>query len=60
MQSVQEASRTSIYCATSPDVVNQTGLYYDNCGVKAPAAIATPELGVELWKRSTAWVTDSG
>ena len=48
---------TSVYCATSPEVAGQTGLFYDKCAVRTPSAVATPELGRELWERSQAWVT---
>jgi retinol dehydrogenase-12 len=59
MSSVQDGARTSVYCATSAEVASDTGLYYDDCAVKAAAATATPELGGELWDRSDVWVNDS-
>ena len=57
MRSPDDGARTSLYCATSPDVANESGHYYDNCGRREPSAAATPELAAELWERSTAWVS---
>jgi retinol dehydrogenase 12 len=48
---------TSVYCATSPEVAGQTGLFYDKCAVRAPSQVATSELGRDLWERSQAWIT---
>jgi retinol dehydrogenase 12 len=48
---------TSVYCATSPEVAGQTGLFYDKCEVRAPSPVATPELGRDLWERSQGWIT---
>jgi retinol dehydrogenase-12 len=56
MQSPAEGARTSLYCATSPEVAGESGHYYDDCRRKEPSAIATPELAAELWARSIAWV----
>jgi retinol dehydrogenase-12 len=55
MISTEEGARTSVYCATSPDVAGQSGLFYDNCQVKAPSPVATPALAELLWKHSTEW-----
>jgi retinol dehydrogenase 12 len=55
MHSPAEGSQTSVYCATSPDVADDTGLYYEDCARKAPSRHATPERAAELWERSEAW-----
>lgn len=56
MLSVEEGARTSIYCAMSPEVGNQTGRYYDECTPKEPSAAAKSRaLAEELWDRSVAW-----
>ena len=55
MDSPQRGARTSIYCATSPEVASDSGLYYDDCRVREPAAAATAELAAELWRRSSEW-----
>ncbi len=56
MRSPAEGAQTSIYCATSPEVAGNTGLYYDDCRRKEPSRHATPERAGELWERSEAWV----
>ena len=57
MISVEEGAATTLYCATSPEVSKQTGLYYDKCSVKEPSKVGQDvALGAELWKRSEAWV----
>ncbi|KRB73864.1 hypothetical protein ASE01_17765 [Nocardioides sp. Root190] len=56
MKSTVDGARTSLHCATSPDVADQTGLYYDNRRVKAPSEVVTDELAAELWTRTEAWV----
>ncbi|MFZ0039998.1 MAG: SDR family oxidoreductase [Solirubrobacteraceae bacterium] len=57
MRSTQEGAQTSLYCATDPAVADQSGLYYEDCRHKAAAAIATPELGAELWRHSESWTS---
>ncbi len=57
MISTEEGAATTLYCATSPDVSGETGLYYYKCRVKAPSKLAQDlALAVELWRRSEAWV----
>jgi dehydrogenase/reductase SDR family protein 13 len=60
MKSTEDGAKTSLYCATSADVANQSGLYYDSSQVKEPSQVATPELGRELWDRSQAWTSGDG
>jgi NAD(P)-dependent dehydrogenase (short-subunit alcohol dehydrogenase family) len=55
MDTPERGARTSLYCATSPEVAGESGRYYDDCRVKEPAAAATPALAAELWRRSTEW-----
>ncbi len=57
MKSNEEGAQTSIYCATSPDVANDSGKYYDSCREKEPSSRATPELGAELWAKSEEWTS---
>ena len=59
MRSTTEGARTSLYCATSPDVAAQTGRYYDNEREKRPSKVVTPELAAELWERSEAWIKEA-
>jgi NAD(P)-dependent dehydrogenase (short-subunit alcohol dehydrogenase family) len=55
MLSTTEGAATSLYCATSPEVAQDSGLFYDKCARRAASAVATGELGRELWDRSEAW-----
>jgi retinol dehydrogenase 12 len=55
MLSVDQGAATSLYCATSPEVAADSGLFYDNCALRPASEVATPELGGELWKRSEEW-----
>lgn len=57
MISVEEGAKTTLYCATSKDVADQTGLYYDSCAERRPSRAARDDaLAAELWKRSAEWV----
>jgi retinol dehydrogenase-12 len=55
MLSVEEGAATSLYCATSPAVASDSGLFYDKCAPRPASRVATPELAAELWRRSEAW-----
>ena len=55
MKSPEDGARTSVYCASSPEVADDTGRYYTDCAMKEPNKVATPELGAELWRRSEEW-----
>jgi NAD(P)-dependent dehydrogenase (short-subunit alcohol dehydrogenase family) len=56
MDSPEQGARTSVYCATAPELADQTGLYYDECAPKQPGDAVTPRLAGELWERSADWV----
>jgi retinol dehydrogenase-12 len=55
MLSVDQGAATSLYCATSPAVASESGLFYDKCAPRPASPVATPELAAELWQRSQAW-----
>jgi retinol dehydrogenase 12 len=56
MLSEAEGAKTTLYCATSDDVRDQNGLYYDRCKPKKPSKLALDKtLARELWERSAAW-----
>ena len=59
MLTVDQGAATSLYCATSPDVAQDSGKFYDKCAERAPSRVATPELAAELWKRSEEWTAPS-
>jgi retinol dehydrogenase 12 len=56
MLDVDDGAQTSLYCATSPEVAQDSGLYYDSCQAAAPSPVATPDLGERLWQQSEAWI----
>ena len=56
MRSPAEGAKTSVYCATAPEVARDTGLYYEDCRRKEASRHATPERAAELWERSEGWV----
>jgi NAD(P)-dependent dehydrogenase (short-subunit alcohol dehydrogenase family) len=51
----EQGARTSLYCATSPEVAQASGRFYEKCAERAASAVATPELAGALWERSEAW-----
>jgi retinol dehydrogenase 12 len=46
---------TSLYCATSAELAQVSGRYYDACAERAASGVATLELARTLWDRSEAW-----
>jgi len=57
MKSTEEGAQTSIYCATAPELADDTGHYYDDSARKTPSHLAQdPALAAELWRRSEEWV----
>ena len=59
MLTVEQGARTSLYCATSPEVADVSGRYYDDCAEREPSPVATADLAGELWQRSDAWTDAS-
>jgi retinol dehydrogenase-12 len=57
MLTVEQGAQTSRYCATSPELAQQSGRFYDNCAERAPNPVATPELAGQLWEQSEAWIS---
>lgn len=55
MLTTEQGARTSVYCATSPDLAGVSGRYYDNCAERQPSQVATRALGEQLWQRSQEW-----
>ena len=56
MISTEEGARTTLYCATAPEVAGDTGLYYDSCRARTPSTMARDTaLAAELWQRSETW-----
>lgn len=55
MISNEQGAQTSLYCATSPDVAEQSGKYYDKSAVKTYGRQATDSLAAQLWHKSVEW-----
>jgi retinol dehydrogenase-12 len=53
----EEGARSSLRCATAPELARQTGRYYDATGQeRTPSRLARDAaLAAELWARSAAW-----
>ena len=57
MIAVEEGALTTLFCATSPAVASESGLYYDKCKVRTPSVLGQDvALAAELWRRSLDWV----
>jgi NAD(P)-dependent dehydrogenase (short-subunit alcohol dehydrogenase family) len=56
MRSPAEGAKTTLSCATSPDLAGESGQYYSVGERKAASKVATPELAAALWQRSEDWV----
>ena len=55
----EEGAKTTLYCATSDAVAQQTGLYYDQCAVATPTPVARDAaLAQALWTASEGWTQD--
>ncbi|MEL6182840.1 MAG: SDR family oxidoreductase [Myxococcota bacterium] len=57
MQSNEEGAKTSLYCATAPELAYETGYYYDeHSRRKLPNPLAEDDTCLaELWRRSLEW-----
>jgi len=57
MKSPEEGAMTSLYCATSPEVAEHDGRYYDDCREATPSPLALDAaLADALWAKSEAAV----
>lgn len=53
----EEGARTQLWCATSDDVRDHDGRYYDKCKERRPSKLAEDDaLARTLWERSAEWV----
>ena len=60
MLTTEQGARTTLYCATSPDVAGVTGRFYIDSREAEPNRAATQELAQALWERSQAWAATPG
>lgn len=59
MLSLEDGASTTLYCATSPDCAQESGLYYDKCRVISPAPAAHDRaLANRLWCESLKWIQE--
>lgn len=57
MITVEDGAKTTVHCATSDAVKDETGLYYDECKERRPSKVASDEaLAKRLWMQSAEWV----
>ncbi|QDK97526.1 SDR family oxidoreductase [Acinetobacter tandoii] len=57
MISPEEGAKTTLYCATQPQIAGDTGFYYEDCKVKVSSDTAQNiNLANELWEKSLNWV----
>lgn len=57
MLTTEEGARTTLHCATAPELADESGLYYHACAPKKPSSAARDEaLAAELWRRSAEWL----
>lgn len=57
MISNEAGAKTTLYCATSPEVAEHNGRYYDECAEKEPSKLAQDAgLADELWHKSHSYV----
>ncbi|MFB6352092.1 MAG: SDR family oxidoreductase [Bradymonadaceae bacterium] len=56
MRSEEEGAETTLYCATSPEVADETGFYYEDCQRTDPNSLVDDtELRQKLWNKSAEW-----
>ena len=59
LKTPEQGARTSIACATAPELASQDGRYYSNEREARTSRLADdPDLARELWARSEAWTRE--
>jgi retinol dehydrogenase 12 len=57
----EEGAETSVWCATTPELDDETGGYYSRMRPREPSHVAQDDaLAEELWERSAAWCSITG
>ncbi len=52
----EEGAKTTLHCALTPALANETGRYYDRSAEKRPSRVAEDAtVAAELWRRSEEW-----
>jgi retinol dehydrogenase-12 len=53
MINAEEGAKTTLYCATAPELDKQSGLYYDRCKTRTPSKLGQDvDLARALWRKS--------
>lgn len=53
----EEGAKTTLHCATAPELANESGLYYDRCKPRSPSAMGQDAtLASELWRVSEKFI----
>jgi NAD(P)-dependent dehydrogenase (short-subunit alcohol dehydrogenase family) len=56
LKTPEEGAKTVVWCATSVELGDQSGLYYSRKRTREPSDVALDdELAAELWRRSLEW-----
>jgi retinol dehydrogenase-12 len=56
MRSSEDGAKTTLYCATAPELATVSGRYYDNERERKPSQLALDDgLARELWAKSEQW-----
>jgi NAD(P)-dependent dehydrogenase (short-subunit alcohol dehydrogenase family) len=57
MINAEEGAKTTLYCATAPELDKQSGLYYDRCKSRTPSKLGQDAgLAGALWRKSKDFV----
>ncbi len=60
MISPEQGALTTLHCATSDAVAQESGLYYDKCQPRNPSAMGRDvALAAQLWQRSSDWIAQA-
>jgi hypothetical protein len=51
----EEGAKTTLFCATSDDVKDKSGRYFDRSKETKPNPLVEGPLAAELWERTAAW-----
>jgi NAD(P)-dependent dehydrogenase (short-subunit alcohol dehydrogenase family) len=58
MLSPDDGAKTTLYCATAPELAKESGKFYEKSKEKRPSKLADDvALAAELWRRSEEWVS---
>ncbi len=58
MKSPTDGAKTTLYCATAPELAKESGRYYESSKEKKPSTLSEDTaLAAELWRRSEEWTS---